>query len=230
MRQIKAILLGFCAGVVASSCAFAADLPSRKAPEPLLVEDSFNPWMIRLRAVDVLPVSSGKVYSGGTLLNGGLNVSNAVVPELDISYFITKNIALEAICCVTPHTVKATGGLSNLGEVGKTILFPPTLMLQYHLTQFGALKPYAGIGVNYSHFFQNGDGPKFSNLQINDSWGIAGQIGFDYMIDRHWGINFDVKKIYIEPKATVTLLPSTPLTANVKIDPWIIGTGVTYRF
>jgi outer membrane protein len=59
---------------------------------------------------------------------------------------------------------------------------------------------------------------------------VAGQIGFDYMIDRHWGINFDVKKIYIEPKATVTLLPATPLTANVKIDPWIIGTGVTYRF
>ena len=59
---------------------------------------------------------------------------------------------------------------------------------------------------------------------------MAGQIGFDYMLDKHWGVNFDVKKIMMEPNATVTLLPATAVTAKVKINPWIIGTGITYKF
>ena len=85
--------------------------------------------------------------------------------------------------------------------------------------------------MNYTHYFKNGGaGPSYANLSIKDSWGVAGQIGFDYMLDKHWGINFDVKKIMMEPNATVTLLPSTPVTAKVKINPWIVGTGITYKF
>ena len=34
----------------------------------------------------------------------------------------------------------------------------------------------------------------------------------------------------MEPHATVVLAGATDVTAKVKINPWIIGTGVTYRF
>lgn len=151
------------------SMAAAADLPLRKSTLHVLAQDNYSPWMIRVRTIAILPDSSAKVYSGSTLLNGSLNASNSVVPELEISYFFTKNIAVEAICCITPHGVKATGGLAATGTLGKTILFPPTVLLQYHFTDLGALKPYVGVGVNYSHFFRNGDGANFTNLQIHDS-------------------------------------------------------------
>ena len=211
--------------------AVAADLPNTKGPAAAPVVDFFNPWMLRVRLVGVLPTSSGTVYNAaGPIAGSNVRVTNSIVPEIDISYFFTKNIAVEAICCVTPHTVNAAGSIAGLGQIGKTIAFPPTVLLQYHFTDFGAFKPYVGVGVNYTHYFGNGSGPLFANLSIKDSWGVAGQVGFDYMIDKHWGFNVDVKKLLMQPNATVTLLPATPLTAKVKIDPWIVGMGVTYRF
>ncbi|MBL8587184.1 MAG: OmpW family protein [Methylobacteriaceae bacterium] len=216
--------------------AAAADLPTAKGVAPAPVVDMWSPWMVRVRAIGVLPQDggSGRVYlPGGALIAGSnVGVSNSVVPEIDISYFFTRNIAVEAICCLTPHTIKAKGSIAALGTIGKAVVFPPTVMLQYHFTGLGAFKPYVGVGVNYTHYFRNGTGPNFTGLKINDSWGVAGQIGFDYMLDQHWGINFDVKKVMMQPKAKVTLLPGgpVPLSAKVKIDPWIVGMGVTYRF
>ena len=218
--------------VKAAPAAAASPVAKSPALEP------FNPFMIRVRAVAIVPDASAKVYVGGAYQNGAnVDITNSYVPEVDVSYFFNKNFAVEAICCVAPHTVKAAGtlasGAATNGNLGDTLLFPPTVLAQYHVTDFGAFKPYIGVGVNYTHYFKNGgSGSNFSHLNIKDSWGIAGQIGFDYMIDKHWGFNFDVKKIMMEPNASVTLLalPTTPVTAKVKINPWIIGTGVTYKF
>ena len=108
---------------------------------------------------------------------------------------------------MTRHGIQGAGILAGT-RIGSTWILPPTLTLQYHFDGFGPFKPYVGVGVNYTHYFSNGGGnPNFTNLSIKDSWGVAGQIGFDYMIDRHWGFNVDVKKIMMQPKANVTLLP-----------------------
>lgn len=210
--------------------AIAADIPARvMAPAPAPVSfDSYHPWMVRVRALGVLPQGAGGEVVG--VAGSKLKVSNSVVPEVDISYFFTKNIAVEAICCITPHSIKGAGSIAGLGKVGDVIVFPPTVLLQYHFTGLGAFKPYIGAGVNYTHYFRNGNGPLFSNLKVKDSWGVAGQVGFDYMLTDNWGFNFDVKKIMMEPNATVNLLPATPLSAKAKINPWLIGVGVTYRF
>ena len=212
----------------AKAAPVAASSTIAKAP----VVEPFNPFMIRVRAIAVLPDSSAKVYAGGAQVAGAsLHASNAYMPEVDVSYFFTKNIAVEAICCVSPHTVNGSGALAGTGDLGDALLFPPTVLAQYHFTDFGAFKPYVGVGVNYTHYFKNGGaGPNYANLHIKDSWGVAGQIGFDYMIDKHWGFNFDIKKIMMEPNATVTLIGTGPVSAKVKINPWVIGTGITYKF
>lgn len=213
--------------------ALAADLPVRvdaPAPAPVFL-DNYHPFMIRVRAIGVLPDSSATVSAAGAVIPGAsLKVSNSVVPEVDISYFFTKNIAIEAICCISPHNIKSAGTIAGLGKVGSTVVFPPTVLLQYHFTGLGAFKPYLGVGVNYTHYFRDSNGANFAGLKVRDSWGVAGQVGFDYMLTDNWGINFDVKKIMMEPNARVTLLPAVPITAKVKINPWVIGMGVTYRF
>ena len=210
--------------------AIAADLPQRAAaPAPMMTYETFDPWMIRVRALGVLPDGESKVSVGGSPSVNGLKISNTFVPEVDITYFFTKNIAVEAICCVSPHKIKGSKALAGVGEIGEALLFPPTIMLQYHFTNFGAFKPYVGVGVNWTHFFRTDATAPFSNLKIDDSFGVAAQVGFDYMINRNWGINVDVKRIMIRPDATVRL-GLVPITAKVHIDPWVVGVGVTYRF
>ena len=39
---------------------------------------------------------------------------------------------------------------------------------------------------------------------LHNSWAPALQIGFDYMIDRHWGFNVDVEKPGCARSGTVT--------------------------
>ena len=230
MKSISRASLALLLGSVALP-ALAADLPSSTfAPAaPLLAQPS--PWMIRVRAMVVAPQSSASVSVNGGASTTSLHASTAVVPELDISYFFTKNIAAELVLGVTPHDVKGTGALAGLGKIGSTWLLPPTLLLQYHFTDLGAFKPYIGAGVNYTRTFNNVAKGPMSSFKVKSAPGLALQAGLDYMIDQHWGLNLDVKKLWLRPDAIATLTAGLlPVTAKVKLDPWLISTGVTYRF
>ena len=154
---------------------------------------------------------------------------------MDISYYITRNVAAELILGVTAHSITGTGALANT-NIGSAWLLPPTLLAQYHFTDFGAFKPYIGIGLNYTIFFGQSagytqtNGLGVTNLSINNTVGGAVQVGFDYMIDKHWGVNFDVKKYILRPTYNATVNYTIPVSGTAVIDPWIIGAGVTYRF
>jgi len=206
--------------------AIAADLsttPTKKAPPaPAPVIEPFDPFLIRVKGVALVPDGKGKITSP-TLNGTGITVGDSFIPELELSYFFTRNIAVEAICCLSRNDVKADG----LGTVARTWVFPPTVLAQYHFTNFGAFQPYVGVGVNYTRFFDVDTKGALSgtSMHIDDSWGVAGQVGFDYMIDRHWGFNADVKRIYMQPS-----WHDGALHGNAHIDPWLIGAGITYRF
>ncbi|WP_374115082.1 OmpW/AlkL family protein [Ancylobacter mangrovi] len=200
----------------------AAPAPAYKAPEPVAQP---SPWQIRVRALVVIPEDKGSVDG---ISGSDLEYSTSVVPELDITYFFTENWAAELILGVTPHDINGAGSLSGLGKIGEVWLLPPTLTLQYHFTDFGAFKPYVGAGVNYTIFFdQKADSA--DSLDVHDTWGFALQAGFDYMLDEHWGVNVDVKKLFLQPDFDVTVA-GTALTGKADLDPWIVGLGVTYRF
>jgi outer membrane protein W len=64
---------------------------------------------------------------------------------------------------------------------------------------------------------------------------VAGQVGFDYMLNNNWGLNFDVKRIMMRPSASGVVYNSflntfIPVHTKVKIDPWLVSAGITYRF
>ena len=209
--------------MMAAALGATATLPAggALAAEPAKAQ---SPWMIRGRALAVVPQESGKVDQ---VPGSDVKIDNSVVPELDISYFFTPNIAAELVLGVTPHRIKGSGSLTGV-DVGKAWLLPPTLTLQYHFTDFGRFKPYVGAGINYTVFFnEKAAGGTVSKLDIDDSFGAALQVGFDYMIDGHWGVNFDVKKLFLRPDVK---LNGGALTGKVDIDPWLVGVGVTYRF
>lgn len=204
-------------GITAFQAASAADIDDR-----MIVEQS--PWQVRVRALGVITRDDGNVDQ---IPGSNLSSSDSLVPELDISYFFTDNIAAELILGTTRSTIDVGG----VGEAGKTWLLPPTLTLQYHFTDFGAFKPYIGAGINYTMFFEQKGTTVLSNMDVEDTFGAALQVGFDYMIDDHWGWNVDVKKLFLRPDWTGTLAGSgTAVSGKAKLDPWLIGTGLTYRF
>ena len=204
--------------------ASAADLPSTKYAPAAKAYETWSPWMVRLRGIWVKP------DSGNVSINGVGNVAkakDAIVPELDITYFFTPNFAAELILGVTKHDVKLNAGGP---KIASTWLLPPTLTLQYHFTNFGAFKPYVGAGVNFTMPFSEKGTAALTNFSMKSALGLAAQVGFDYMIDRHWGINVDVKKLWLRHNWSGNLTGTGPVKGKATLDPWIIGVGVTYKF
>ncbi|MBB1248361.1 OmpW/AlkL family protein [Rhizobium sp. G21] len=207
----------------------AADLTAAPdvAPEAQAdVAAAFSPWQVRLRALGVLPTDSGDVDG---IAGSDLSYTDSVIPELDISYYFTKNISAELILGTTHSSIHGDGSVKGLGKVGKTWILPPTLTAQYHFTNFGAFQPYLGAGVNYTIFYNQDSAGAMTDIKVKNAFGVALQAGFDYMIDEHWGVNADVKKIFLRPDWE-GVAGGAAVKGTAKLDPWLIGGGVTYRF
>ncbi len=213
------------AGLLVATGAQAADLSGPASIDGGYKDQAYSWWnagdvFVRVRAEAVIPEVSSTAN-----IPTKLSVSDQVIPELDISYFLTKNIAVEAICCLTQHQIDASG----FGKVGDTMLFPPTVLLQYHF-DMGQIKPYVGAGVNYTVFFDNSTTNGFSKLKLNDAWGAAVQAGFDYHLTGNWFANVDFKKLWLDTDYSVDYHTTTNVHGHVDLDPIIVGAGIGYRF
>ena len=141
-------------------------------PAPVQAQEATSPWQLRLRALGVLPATTGSSVNvtGVPALsspNSGLWIANSIVPELDVSYYFTRNFSAELVLGVTPHNITGSGALAGL-NVGTAWLLPPTLMAQYHFTDFGAFQPYFGIGANYTFFFSQNSGLHAQQRPVGD--------------------------------------------------------------
>lgn len=226
---MKISAMGLCAAalpaLVFAGGVEAADVPAAPVYGQAVAPAALSPWQIRLRALGVITNDSGKVDQ---IAGSDLSYSDTVVPELDITYYFTDNIAAELVLGTTFANIYGEDTIAGLGKIGKTWLLPPTVTLQYHFTNFGAFKPYVGAGVNYTVFYNQKDGSG-TDLDIDNTFGAAVQLGFDYMLTDHVGINFDVKKLYLRPDFDVTV-GGTRYSGEAKLDPWLVGAGLTYRF
>lgn len=181
-------------------------------------------WLVRLRAINVAPNESADIATIG----GDVDIDSSIVPELDITYFVRDQWALELILGVTPHDVTAVG--TTLGDVdlGDVTLLPPTLTLQYHFNPEGTVRPYLGAGVNYTHFFDADlpAGSALTSIDYDASFGLAAQAGVDFDISEDWFLNLDVKYVDIDTDVTI----NGAIAADVSIDPVIFGIGIGRRF
>jgi len=171
-------------------------------------------WLGRARIINVNPDASSSALN--------IDVDDKTSLELDFSYFVTNNLALELILATTKHDVTA-GGV----PVGSVKVLPPTLTLQYHFMPEGRFRPYVGAGINYTRFY-NDDLAGGALTVDNSSWGPALQVGADIPIDKKFFINVDVKKIWISTDVKVAATGVT--AANLDIDPWVFGIGVGMKF
>jgi outer membrane protein len=185
----------------------------------------YKDWMdkerfqVRGRAIAILAKGEGTV--NGTSLKTG--VDNSYVPEVDLTYYFTKNISAELIAATAKHTVSA-----NTAKVGSTWILPPTLTVQYHFTPDSQFSPYVGAGLNYSWFYGENASSSFTKMGVDGGLGYAVQAGFDYWINKNWGLNLDVK--YIDLNVDVSVNNGALHANDVKLNPFVIGTGVSYRF
>jgi outer membrane protein len=173
-----------------------------------------GPWMVRVRAVHLDSVNKDSTGLG-------LSVNNKTMPELDISYFLSPNVAVELIL-----TVPQKHELSSFGrQIGTLKHLPPTLLAQYHFTGNSGFKPYVGAGINYTRFSSVDVLGGVADIDRN-SFGAALQVGVDIPLSGNMYLNFDVKKVYLGTDVTVAGVDA----GSFKVNPLLVGVGLGWRF
>ena len=168
--------------------------------------------LVRARAVNL---DSANKDSTGL----DLSVNDKTIPEVDVSYFFSPNIAAELVLTVPQkHTLSA-----GSTEIGSLRHLPPTLTVQYHFDA-GSFKPYVGAGVNYTRF-SSVNLPDGVDIKRN-SVGLALQVGVDIPVTKDVYLNVDVKKVQIGTKVSV----SGTEIGKFKVDPLLVGVGLGWRF
>lgn len=209
---------------IAASAALAAAL-AFSAPARANIFENFQ---VKVGVSGVLPDESADVSIGGDV-----DISDEWVPSLQVEYFFTDNISAELLCCVATHDVVAMNTVAGDVALGEVTHFPPTVTLKYRWTNFGAVEPYMGAGVNYTAFIDDETPPSppgpVNGIDYDQSFGPALQIGFDYRFNDHWSLNVDARRLWINTDVSIDT-DLGPVSADVDINPWVLSTSIGYRF
>ncbi|WP_339547193.1 OmpW/AlkL family protein [Pseudomonas sp. RA_35y_Pfl2_P32] len=225
----------------ASLIAFALAAPSVQAHEA-------GDIIVRAGAITVNPEadsSSVKVDRGplaGADLGGKATMSSDTQLGLNFAYMITNNLGIELLAA-TPfeHDVKLKGTAlpAANGKLGSLKHLPPTLSLVYYpLDHKSVFQPYVGAGINYTWIYDEHVGSQasangFDNFRAKNTWGVAWQVGADYMLTDNVMINGQVRYIDIDTTGYVdnnAVAPGTRAKVDIDVDPWVYMVGLGYKF
>jgi outer membrane protein len=190
------------------------------ATPALAQQQSEGNWLVRVRALSLEPADKSTPI-GGAGASDRVGVENKLIPEIDISYFWSKNIATELVLTVPQrHDVTLDGA-----KIGSFKHLPPSLLMQYHFNPEGQVRPYVGAGINYTII---GSEKLANNMKLeNSSVGAVLQAGFDVKVGKNSFINFDVKKIQLRSDLYSS---AGAKLSTLKLDPVLWGVGFGYRF
>jgi outer membrane protein len=238
----------------------AAAVVASSVTAPAMAQEAGD-FLFRIGGTYVAPnTDSGNLVFEGTELAGfQADVDDQLGLGFNLTYFLSPNWGVELLAA-TPfdHEINGDQALTALGRLGSTKHLPPVLGLQYHFAPNQTFRPYVGAGINYTLFFDedtttslhegivgtaNGAlGTAYSggstSLDIDGSFGLAFQAGFDVDITENWFFNVDAR--YIDIKADSSLRTTTfdtdgssvifNSTIDIDIDPWVFTTAVGFRF
>jgi outer membrane protein len=173
-------------------------------------------WLIRAGASYIDPKSNNHEI---------VSVDSATSFTFNVSYFMTEAWAVELLAAWPfKHDLELKDGT----KIGDTKHLPPTLSIQYHWAPNSVFQPYVGVGLNFTTFFSEDlYGPlEGVDLDLGNSWGLAGEIGADIKLSDQWFLNLSVRYMDIETKAKL----DGESIGKVDISPGIYGGNVGFRF
>ncbi len=208
-------------------------------------------WIVRAGATMVDPKSNNLSLGdlsdgeGFTIQDVNLEVDEGTSLGFTITYMLTDNVGLELLAAVPfKHDVNLCGtvdGDRGCGQLAEVKHLPPTLSVQYHFLPEGTFRPYVGLGLNLTLFSDE----KFTSdleaeltqlglagadLKLDDSTGIAAQIGLDWAFGERWLLNGEIRYIEIQSDLDLILDGDSARLGKIKIDPMIYSIMLGYQF
>jgi outer membrane protein W/outer membrane protein OmpA-like peptidoglycan-associated protein len=203
---------------------------------PLAVAAEDGDWLLRAGVHQINPDRNNLP----DVLGGNVVLDKDETFSLDAEYMLTEHLGVDLFAPLyTSHDVQLKNtSLGNSAKIGEVDLLAPILGLNWHFNPDGAIRPYLGIGANWSDF--SGEElsttlvPARTRLDIDQAFGLAGRAGVDIGTHEHWFLNLDVRYVDLQTDVETDVPAGTGFTTiplgEANIDPWIYGIAVGYRF
>ncbi len=156
-------------------------------------------------------------------------VGNATTLLLAFEYALSPHVGVELVLGVPPKIeAKAAGSVAFLGDVLSARIVAPTLLFNYHFLAPGsALRPYVGVGVNYTRFI-DAQTPYGWDVNLSDSTGLAAHVGLDWAFNKQWGLFASIGASQV--KSNLTATGAAVLRSTIDFRPVTYTLGASYRF
>ncbi|MCB1645650.1 MAG: outer membrane beta-barrel protein [Pseudomonadales bacterium] len=206
---------------------------------------SAGDMILRAGAISVNPnEDSDRIDVAGLATLQGVNVDLDTQLGLTGVYMLTDNVGIELLAA-TPftHDIKVKGTTIKAGDAKQ---LPPTISLQYYFGEASSqFRPYAAVGFNTTIFFDEDvsqqlnsaldgivglpAGTVDASLELDPSYGLSAEVGFDYMLNDNWMINGAIWYADIDTTATIKTAVAN-VSFDVDIDPFVYFISVGYKF
>ena len=196
---------------------------------------------------DSAPVVLPPLSPGGdsVVLENGVDVDEDTQLSIIPVWMPADNWGVELLLA-TPFKHDISLDLSPVANTdiaaGSTRHLPPTLSIQwYPRGGKSGWQPYFGVGLNYTYFFDEKVdnellgtlnqlyGITKAKLDLDDSFGLAAQLGVDFPLSEHWAINAGIWYMDIATTARIKTDAGT-VKFDVDIDPLVYNLGIAYKF
>ena len=198
-------------------------------------------FVVRGGVTNVNPTSSyNKIFLGDTDSTMTLSVDDNSQLGLNFVYFYDSQWAFEVLAA-TPFkhsiTIQDPNAILNVdgAKLAEVSHLPPTISVLRYFDTTSSIKPYVGIGVNYTVFFDEEfeTAPQslgLDNLALDSSFGMSLQAGVDFLLNDNWHINTSVRYIGIDTDAKFSVAGQNIGSSKVEIDPMVYSLLVGYKF
>ena len=191
--------------------------------------------------------------NGNPVPGSGATINDTDTVGIALTHFFTDNVALTFDAGIPPkYTLKGSGTLSALGELGTAKQWSPALVAKWYFGEAtSAFRPFIGAGVTYVKYtdvqlsqpFQQSvgsgggaipGGSYAATAELSSSWAPVANIGATYNLDKKWSVSLSVSYVPLKTDAVITGTNAAHVpvkgTTTLTIDPLITFLSVGYSF
>lgn len=166
------------------------------------------------------------------------DVNDTTSFALSYSRFLTDRLSVQFAMGYPPKfSVDGAGTISPLGEIVTVTAINPTVFLNYHFLDHTArIRPYVGIGVNYTNFVDEQPSASLqlglggaTNISLSSFVAITATAGVDVRLHGPWIASVSVNYLSSDTTATIST-GGLERTMDIDVDPITVFVGLGYEF
>ena len=152
---------------------------------------------------------------------------------IGVNWFFSSRVSMELKAAALDSRLRVRRMGSDfvaVADVGHAQIFPITALLQWHMLEEGAIRPYIGAGAGYV-VLKNIEKPfiEAQGVEFDDPTGLVVNGGILIPISKRFSATADARYTPIETQARAAFI-GTPSRVEIEVKPLVVSFGIAYHF